>query len=227
MTSATEVDFYVVDVCGTLVRDDTTLGLLRYHLSHAKQRRFRRTILRIMTARRSLVRLSFVVLERLMGRHLLKYAAVKLLAGESASALAQSAAKYADILLNERRMDVVWPLIEEPIHAGHVVLASSSLAPVVACLAAKLGVRYVASELEQQNGVLTGRYTKDLTGRKEQALLEKFGPDALSGRFFAISDNLSDRGLLEKASQAYVVIHRQAHRQRWQGLNAVFLEVEK
>jgi hypothetical protein len=41
----------------------------------------------------------------------------------------------------------------------------------------------------------------------------------------AISDNYSDRTLLEKATQAYVVLHRASHRQRWQGLNATFLEV--
>lgn len=225
MTSLADIDVYVVDVCGTLVRDDTTLGLLRHHFARTRERRFRNTLFSVMTARHSPVRLAFAVLERLTGRHLLKHAAVKLLAGDRADALAQSGAQYAAVLLKERRVVSVWPLIEQAARAGRVVLASASLEPVVACLAAEIGARHVASQLEQQGDVLTGRYAKDLTGQKEQAMRGKYGASVLAGRVCAISDNLSDWALLEKAAQAFVVLHRQSHRRRWQGLDATFLEV--
>ncbi len=95
----------------------------------------------------------------------------------------------------------------------------------MAALASQLGVRYVASGLEQVNGVLTGRFSCDLTGRKEQALVEKYGSQVLAGRVCAISDNFSDRPMLQRANCAYVVLHKEKHRQRWQGLNATFLQV--
>ena len=218
-------DVYVVDVCGTLVRDDTTIGLLRHHFSRDGHRQIRYMLFRAMTARRSPLRLAFAVLEKLTGQHLLKHAAVRLLVGDSVDSLNQSAVEYAARLLTNRRVASVWPLLDTPVQARRVVLASASLEPVVAALASIMGVRHVASGLGQQAGILTGLYAGDLTGRKEQALIEKYGRDVLAGQVCAISDNFSDRPLLDKAAKAYVVLHSESHRQRWQGLNATFLQV--
>lgn len=225
MTGTALQDVYVVDVCGTLVRDDTTLGLLRHHFGRDTPRRVRYLFFKFMTARRSPLRLGFVIAEKLTRKHLLKHMAVRLVAGDTVQALHQSAAEYALQLLQQRRVSSVWHLIQVPLRSGQVVLASASLEPVVTALATALGARHVASELEQQDGVLTGRYLVDLTGRKEQALIEKYGPEVLAGQMCAISDNYSDRPLLERAAQAYVVLHHESHRQRWQGLDATFLEV--
>ena len=227
MSSSLEFDVYVVDVCGTLVREDTTLGLLRYHFARCSGRRWRQYVFGAMTASRSPVRLCVAVLERLTGRHLLKHAVVGLLAGDRKEALAQSASDYAAALLSQGRVSSVWPLIEHPARAGRVVLASASLEPVVASLAASIGARYVASQLEERDGLLTGKYAQDLTGAKEQALRSKYGPAVLAGRVCAISDNFSDRALLEGAEQAYVVLHLASHRQRWNGIMATFLRVDE
>lgn len=227
MTTAAMLDVYVVDVCGTLVRDDTTLGLLRHHFARDGKRPIRYMLFMAMTARRSPLRLAFAVLEKLTCRHLLKHVAVRLLAGDEVEALNQSAAGYAARLLEHRRVVSVWTLLDVPVQSGRVVLASASLEPVVASLASALGARHVASALDHRAGVLTGRYASDLTGQKEQALIEKYGHAVLAGQVCAISDNFSDRPLLEKAAQAYVVLHRESHRQRWHGLNATFLQVDE
>ena len=225
MKNANLHDVYVVDVCGTLVRDDTTLGLLRHHFGRDENRDIRYLIFQAMTARWSVLRLLFTVAEKLTGRSLLKHAAVRLLAGDPVKTLNHSAAEYAATLLAERRVASVWPLIEVPLQTGRVMLASASLEPVVAALASIMGTRYVASGLGQQAGILTGHYVSDLKGRKEQALVEKYGHDVLAGQVCAISDNFSDRALLEKAAQAYVVLHKESHRQRWHGLKVKFLQV--
>jgi len=225
--TAAMLDVYVVDVCGTLVRDDTTLGLLRHHFARDEKRPIRYMLFRAMTVRRSPLRLAFAVLEKLTGRHLLKHVAVRLLAGDRVEALNQSAAEYAARLLAHCRVVSVWTLLDVPVQSGRVVLASASLEPVVASLASTLGARHVASALEHRGDVITGRYACDLTGQKEQALIEKYGPDVLAGQVCAISDNFSDRPLLEKAAQAYVVLHSESHRQRWHGLNATFLQVDE
>ncbi len=225
MTSSPDLDVYIVDVCGTLVGDDTTLGLLGHHLSHSPMRQKRYMLFRAVTARRSPLRLIFSVAEKLSGQHLLKHFAVRLLKGDRTEALNQSAAEYGASLLGERRVSSVWALLAAPLASGRVVLASASLEPVVASLASATGARHVASTLEHRDGVLTGRYANDLTGRKERALIEKYGESILTGQVCAISDNLSDRPLLEKAKQAYVVLHRESHRNRWQGVDATFLEV--
>lgn len=225
MTADALLDVYVVDVCGTLVRDDTTIGLLRYHFARDKDRPLRYVLFRVISAQRSPVRLVFALLEKLTGQHLLKHAVVRLLAGDHVERLNHSAAEYAAQLLDQRRIASVWSLLDAPLKDQRVVLASASLEPVVAALAMAMDVRYVASALGQQEGMLTGRYLSDLTGHKEQALLEKYGPHVLSGQACVISDNFSDRPLLERAARAYVVLHRESHRQRWHGLDATFLQV--
>lgn len=226
MSSSNRPTTYVVDVCGTLVRDDTTLGLLRIHFSRNYKRPLRSHVLRFLTAQVSPARWAFMILERLSGRHLLKHLLVRMLAGDRASDLDASGQVYAQELLDSRRVDPVWERIERASKPGELLLASASLEPVVKALAQRMGARYVSSTLEVSGDLLTGRYAEDLTGTKEAAILRKYGSDALAQPFAAFSDNFSDRSLLSKATYACVVLHREAHRARWGDLSAEFVQVK-
>lgn len=214
-----------MDVCGTLVRDDTTLGLLSCHFARSRRQQWRGHLLRLLTARISPARWAFVVLEKITSRHWLKHFLVSLLAGDHASELDASGAAYAIQLLDHSRVPTVWNLIDQAAVSGQVILASASLEPVVKALASVMGARYVASTLEVRAGVLTGRYVKDITGRKEEAIIKKFGSDVMMQPYVAISDNLSDRPLLAKARHAWVVLHRESHRDRWMNLSANYVKV--
>lgn len=219
--------FYVVDVCGTLVRDDTTLGLLRYHFRRTGSHFGRAWLFDAMTHRRSPLWFGFAVAEKLSSRHLLKHCAVRFLTGDTVESLRVSAGEYADWLLTERRVSAVWQLLEEPLVSSRVVLASASLAPVVAALADALGVDYVASSLEVKGGRFTGKYFYDLTGRKEEALVEKYGDSVLAGADYVLTDNLTDLDIVKKAKCACVVLHHPSHRERWGDVNAEFLGVDQ
>ncbi len=214
---------WLVDVCGTLVRDDTTLGLLRHHLR--KQPGLRSALFGLLTGRRGPVRMTLALLEWLSGRHILKHWVVRLLAGTPVEHLEDSAREYAAWLLQDRRLPAVWEVLSQRRDEDCIVLASASLEPVVRQLALRMGVRHVASALEVRDGVLTGRYARDITGAKEQAVGQKYVGLLRSAPQRVISDNLSDRPLLERATEAYVVLHRPSHRQRWAGMQAVFIEV--
>ena len=227
MSTGTCPATYVVDVCGTLVQDDTTLGLLLVHFVRSRSRRpLRPHILSLLSARSSPARWAFVLLERVTGKHWLKRVLVGLLAGDKASDLDASGLIYARELLCRRRVAPVWERLRKTSRPNQVILASASLEPVVRALAELIGARYVASSLEVRGGVLTGRYIEDLTGRKEAAISLKFGPNALNEPFAAFSDNLSDRPLLSKAFYACVVLHRASHRARWTSLSADYVRVE-
>lgn len=227
MTVMPHLDTYIVDVCGTLVFEDTTLGLLRHHFSRDTTRPMRARFFNTLSTHRSLPWWAFAVAEKLTGQHLLKRFAVRLLAGERREALDESAHDYAIRLLADRRIGAVWQVLEGPFAKGDVVLASASLDPVVAALASLTGARHVASTLEERNGILSGRYETDLTGRKDQALVAKYGASLLKGPIGVITDNASDRTLVEMASVAYVVLHDSSHRARWQGLRVHFIEVKR
>ncbi len=214
---------WLVDVCGTLVRDDTTLGLLQHHLG--RRPGLRSALFGLLTARRGPMRMALALLEWLSGRHIMKHWVVRLLAGTPVEHLEDSAREYAVWLLRERRLPSVWELLSQRRDEDCIVLASASLEPVVRQLALRMGVRHVASDLEVRDGVLTGRYARDITGAKEQALALKYEGLLRTPPQRVISDNLSDRPLLERAAEAYVVLHRPSHRQRWAGMQAVFIEV--
>jgi phosphoserine phosphatase len=215
---------YIVDVCGTLVRDDTTLGLLFHHFGRKPGVNGRYSVLCLIAARSSPLRLAFAVLEKLSGRHWLKHAAVRLLDGESSAALEQSAREYAQYLLSHRRVATVWSAIADPLKSHDLILASASLEPIVSALAEQIGVGYVASSLQHFNGRLTGRYARDLSGAKDLALTEKFGADLLARPYCAISDNYTDKDLLVRARKCFVVVQTTAQRGRWAGVDAEFLE---
>lgn len=215
----------VVDVCGTLVRDDTTLGLLHHHFSQDATDWFRLWCLRVLTTKYGPFLVVFKILEHLTGQHVLKFALLYFLKGTKVSALDASANSYAALLLAQRCTPSVWHALSSPLRPAAIVLASASLEPVVAQLAKRMGVLYVASTLGHKAGVLTGRLAADLTGQKIPALHAKLGADCLQGPLWVLSDNFSDRSLLEQATKAFVVLHNDKHRLRWKKLDAVFLRV--
>ena len=216
----------IADVCGTLVHDDTTLGLLRYHFRHGPGRawRIRAAAFGVLSSRP--VHLGFAVLEKLTGRQIYKTRLIALLRGQPVAALDDSAGGYAAHLLAQGRCAPVTDAIAGAADAGRLVLASASLAPVVAALAAALDAPFVASRLGARDGVLTGRLDVDLTGAKAAALADLHGAPLAPGSYDMISDNFSDLGMLRDAADAVVVLRAPAHRARWDGkLAARFIEV--
>ncbi len=213
--------YRIVDVCGTLVKDDTTLGLLKWHF--ARSRRWRLRLLQLYTSQSSPVRLVFVVLERVTGRHILKHQLVRWLKGDAVADVQASADQYAEWLLANRKVGDVWNLLERTGSAGPVVLASASLDPIVHAIAVRMSARHVASSLATRDGRYLGCYERDLTGQKNEALSHVLPTDWQSGNYIAISDNLTDRSLLEGAVSAYVVLHDERHRRRWNDMPAEYI----
>ncbi|MGQ4659019.1 haloacid dehalogenase-like hydrolase [Lysobacter sp. F6437] len=211
--------YRIVDVCGTLVRDDTTIGLLAWHF--ARSRRWRLLGLNLLTARASPLRVLVAIAEKAMGRHVLKLLLVRWLRGDTVADVAASASDYADWLLANRRVNSVREVLAAA--PGPLVLASASLEPVVQVIAARMNADFVASSLAVEEGRYTGRYINDITGRKREALNDRLGLEWAGGPYLAISDNLTDRALLEGAKPAFVVLHNPGHKTRWNGMDAEFL----
>ena len=182
-------------------------------------------MLRALTAHRSPFRLGIAVIERLTGKHVLKHLLVRMMKGDSVSSLELNAEVYAKWLLENRKVPSVWQVIAPAIKDKHIILASASLQPIISALAKQLGVRFVASELESSDGILTGYYKRDLTGLKLQALNDLMGNDLSSRLYDAISDNITDRELLSGARRAYVVLHKASHKERWTGLTATYIRL--
>jgi len=218
-------NLYIIDVCGTLFFEDTTIGLLRFHFSRKGKNRFRQFLMQALTSKASPFGLVFKLLERVLSRHILKHLLIRLVAGELESDFEMSAEKYVRELLLHRKIHHVWSKFESQTMPVQIILASASVEPVIKYLAITMGAEFVASKLEVVEGVLTGRFGDDISGRKEQAIKNKLSINLRLTSFVAISDNLTDKSLLMQATKAVVVLHRDRDRARWWPIDAEFLEV--
>lgn len=218
---ATRVYFF--DVCGTLFWDDTTLGLIFWHLNRRKYRA-RELLLKSLSSDRSPLRLLLTILEKLTGQHILKHLAFLMLRGETSLEVQISASEYASHLLKFRAIHETFEILYASLEQDDtVILASASVDPVITALGEKLGLATVSSELACHRGRLTGRLSRDLSGRKIEAISDKFGETIFEGDTQAISDNLSDQALLARCKACTVILHKQAHKHRWRVKNATFL----
>lgn len=213
--------YFVSDVCETLVTENTTTGLLRWHLSRTS--RLRRLILDVMTSRYSPVRFAIVLCEHLVEHNLMAHVQVLLLRGDSYEQLCISAREYASMLLAKKRVVPVFDCLAAAISKHQLVLASASLEPVVRELASRLGAEYIASTLEVVHGRLTGHYLDDVTGEKVDALDKKLGNAWRKTGYHAVSDNVTDLMLLKGADEAFVVVRDQADQDKWRDIRATFI----
>ncbi|MFC6327530.1 HAD family hydrolase [Alloalcanivorax gelatiniphagus] len=214
--------YCVVDVCGTLFSADTTLGLVQAHIARAGSP-FMRALLWAFSTRYSPVYLAFLLMERVRGRHFFKHVIIYFLRGATKKELEFTAECYLDHLMTYKTQAAVWSRLRV-CDGETLVLASASISPFVAALAARLKCQYVASELECSSGKYTGRLLVDITGEKIERLASIIEGGAFGNISTVISDNLTDKPLLCCADKPVVVLNRSKDRMRWQGLDAEYLE---
>ena len=179
----------VVDLCGTLVLENTTHGFLR-HLPATSVRDWYRLMLLSRGGQ---------AIGHFFPRFEHRRRLIECLAGFDREWLQQQARAYANFTLaTKARARVVQQVLVAPDQA---ILASASIDIVVAAFAGLLGVStWVATELDYDDaGKCTGRIKRDATGCKLRRLEAKTGC-SLSG-FKLITDNSEDTDLMGIAGQ--------------------------
>ncbi|HEX5422891.1 MAG TPA: haloacid dehalogenase-like hydrolase [Candidatus Acidoferrales bacterium] len=183
----------VVDLCGTLVREDTT----RAFVNSLELKGWRRAMLRL--ANTVLVRKVSVFLRWDLSRRTVIYA----LRGLTRSVLEAAAEKYVEICVSERLDPIVKAaVVSETKSGGSVFLATASLDVVATEVARRLGITgVVSSKLAYGSGErCIGRLALDLTGKKWMHLVNSF-PVLLVDRPTVYTDNPEDGDLIEKATR--------------------------
>lgn len=215
----------VFDLCGTIVRDDTTLGVLNWHFSRLGAQ-WKRRLVNAVRSRRSPFWFALALAERLSGRAIAKHLLVGLLKGCARDELVLSAKQYVAWAVQSQLVPEVLALLQESVRRGcEPVIASASLEPVVKAFADHFHVRFVASTLDAKDGRFTGVYAEDLAGRKRAALAEKFGEQALNRIALTVSDNLTDLPLMRESTEAIAIAHQDRHARRWRVLGVRVLMV--
>ncbi|WP_372778352.1 haloacid dehalogenase-like hydrolase [Litorivivens sp.] len=185
----------VVDLCGTLVKTNTTHGLLLFR---------EMPLLRRAVAHCLLSRPATIVLTRLSGdvqRRLL----VRLLMGLAEFDLQAIARSYArSALQNLPRKEVLDRVVSHKQAGGELYLASASLDVVVSAFAELLNAEgYVATRLRYTGDYCQGVIERDSTGNK---LAELRALPHFDGKDFeAITDNPEDEDLMQAAEKFWFI----------------------
>lgn len=211
----TSTRYVVSDICDTLFFSNTTFDFIRYCAAQGLLGASGRRRWSLLLRRQSPLFWVLAVGNKLLKKDLHKAAAAALLAGyDPAIVESWAGAFYRDYLV-PRKIPQAFALLEELGGSSEPVLASSSIEPVVAQIAKALHIRhYVATTLEVRNGKYTGRIALDLTGRKQEALtrLLQLDRDSLAA---VLSDNTTDRSLMELARKGYAICYNDRQRQFW------------
>ena len=108
------------------------------------------------------------------------------------------------------RPSIVDSLNEHKAHGDRVIIVSASLSPYVSCFASFLETEFLATELESDGSVLTGRiYGENVRGQEKVSKLDTFLSSAGYERsevfVTAYGDSTGDREMLTWADQAVKV----------------------
>ncbi|HEY0973772.1 MAG TPA: HAD family hydrolase [Solimonas sp.] len=207
----------VFDVCNTLFRENTTAGFVEFYC-RSQNLSPRLFLVRAIRRRLSPLRLLLAVARRLGSADHARLLLIRMLSGQSQADLQAAASSYVEGLLREKKVPVVWALLDSERTASRLVLASASLCVVVRELAARLDAVPISSELDFSEGVCRGRLSSDATGKKH-VLVESFLDANRGAEVFVCTDNLSDAALLRRADEGVAVIYPGRNGLREMGLH--------
>lgn len=216
----------IFDVCGTLFNANTTIGfLIFYHQINGDRRSA--LICKALTHRLSPGRYGAHIVGKIVRADLIRAALVATLAGQTRDNLREGARRYQAELLDHDWIFHSQALLKAHKERGErVVLMSNSIEPVIEAIAQSLGVEYVASTLAFDNETCTGRIAHDLTGAKHVALGELLKAYEQRPAIRVVTDNASDRALLDAADDRTVIWQGKRPHVAFTGLEANYVHVE-
>lgn len=192
----------ISDVCNTLFYANTTFDFILFILKKENKNS------RIGTIKRFSKKWSpwFIadnISNRLFGYDLAKSFASSNLKGYTREELVNYAVIYFEEELNQKKIEPVFERIQE-IGDVELFLASASIDPVVEVIAQKLNANgYISSKLQYNDrGQCTGKIEYEMKGRKLLHLKDKL---STLSNISVITDNHSDRDLMNAASQKIAI----------------------
>ncbi|ELR71250.1 hypothetical protein C900_02865 [Fulvivirga imtechensis AK7] len=212
---------FVADICNTLFNINTTFGFIDFYLKQRKSY-VRSVAFRFLVAKWSPLFYILIIANKLSGKDWHKKMALRLLKGEAKSDLYQEAEKFYTNKLCHLQIEPCYRLLEQAQQNGEkIVLLSSSIDPVVYGISKAIGAEYSSTEIAYDKERCAGFVLRELSGNKDKILSDFSGFSSIT----VMTDNFSDKRLLEKAHIRYVVLNHPGDRKKWRGLEANFIEL--
>ncbi len=203
----------ISDICNTLFDSNTTFDFIRFCINENKIRKKRISYV-ISTSRLSPLFWLFVIYQKFSKKDLIKQKAVLLFKGCKEEELNLWAEEFYEQFLTNHLMHQIWDIFKS-YPDNMQFLASSTLSPIANVIAKKNGVPfYVASEMEIDKGIYTGRISNDITGKKAAAIRHLTGSGHLN-ILAMITDNSSDKELMLMAENKFAVCYSRMQEKFW------------
>jgi|GEM_PF-1576477 len=200
----------VFDVCGTLYRANTMFAFVD---AYCRDRRGYAAFRKLRGSRPA--RLANAALHRLTGRDVFRAWTLRWLAGAPAAELAACGERLVQGALAGLALGPVTALLHRLRQDGYTIaLASGSLDLVVRPAAEALGAAHWAAATLRytERGVASGRLQQDLLLAKREWVMASFRD---LERLVVVTDNKTDRPLVELADEAYAVTVSERDRRFW------------
>ncbi len=210
----------VIDVCDTLYKSNTTFDFIRFFAK--KESRLRWLFMYLITNKWSPFFYLFALMDRFFDTDVTRKLSLKIFSGTTEAEIKDAAEKFYSEFLMDRRNEKVFDILRQKGAAAEMMLASSSIEPVVAVIARQNGFEYISSKLEVEQGKYTGRLSSDLTGRKHLLVSQIMGERGIK-ELLVITDNRSDRALVGMSNESYVIVNTERDKSFWKGLNTKFI----
>lgn len=215
-----EKTLIVCDVCDTLYNSNTTFDFIRFFVN--RKGGLGRLWLSIISSRYSPLFYFLIVAGKIFRTDLVRILALRLLSGLDRKKLSDLAFDFHDSVLQKRKNEKVFSLLERLKKDGDVMLLSSSIDPVIGAIAQRNGFSFQSSTLGYKNDVSSGSLSQDLTGIKHKQLAAW---KKEYNRLAVVTDNHSDYDLVKMADERYVVLLQEDQEKFWQELNPNFIKL--
>lgn len=215
---------YVFDICNTLFYTNTTLGYIEYVLKK-KGHKVLYLLIKLSVKRYLPFFYIFYIINFLTNRDYHRTFILLVLKGQSKKELYSLARQYHSEVLTHLEVPATVNMLKNwKKNGAKIILLSSSIDPVVHEIADHFNVQFESSKLQFKNDITTGRLEIDLTGRKH-LVLERFKKTKTYLEYGVITDNVTDKKLLEMADKKFIIIESKSDRSKWGDFNANYLEI--
>ncbi len=211
----------ISDVCNTLYDSNTTFDYIKYVLEKENATKKLNKVKAFENKYHPRNIVSYILLN-VFGFDYAKALAINQLKGLSKKKLDHYASTFYDERLQSKKIESVFAKIKS-LKDEHLVLASASIEPVIQEIATRLDVAsYASSTLEYENGISTGKLNQEAKGKKLELLRKKI---PLNNGFTFISDNFSDKKIMQTSNHPIAVVYNKKSSQFWSELGCELIKM--
>lgn len=200
----------VCDVCDTLFDSNTTFDFIWFHVRNSWRDKF---MFGMVVNKWSPFFWATAVVGKILRKDIARNFILRFLAGKSLELIHRDAEAFYDHFLVHRINQHVLAILSEKANRAEIWLLSSSIDPVVEVIAKRNRFRFKSSILGVSNGRYTGRLEEDFTGIKHRFVDELMARENIY--LTVITDNRTDRCLVELAHERFIVIKADREKKFW------------